>query len=152
MRLLRRRGGQRAGWVAEGTAPGGRFAHSRVTIHEAVAGGLAADVEVLREAMGDPLSWRQEFECEFVDEATAFLTHELITRCVDRSLSKAVDWERLGDRSARIYFGADVARRGDWAVIWLWEAVGDLYVTRGVIEMRDTSSGGIKLPGTCAMK
>jgi len=116
-----------------------RFWHSRVTIHEAVAGGLATDVEVLRDAMGDPLSWRQEFECEFVDEATAFLTHELITRCVDRSLSKAVDWERLGDRSALVYFGADVARRGDWAVIWLWEAVGDAYVTRGVIEMRDTS-------------
>ena len=53
-----------------------RFSHSRVTIHEAVAGGLAADVEVLRDAMADPLSWRQEFECEFVDEATAFLMKE----------------------------------------------------------------------------
>jgi phage FluMu gp28-like protein len=115
------------------------FAHSRVTIHDAVAAGLDADPGRMQGLMADPLAWRQEFECEFVDEATAFLTHELISRCVDATLSKAVDEVRLGDRQVRIYFGVDPGRVRDLAVIWLWELLDGQHLTRGVIEMPRTS-------------
>jgi phage FluMu gp28-like protein len=51
-----------------------RFSRHRVSIHEAVREGLGADVEMLRAGIADPQSWAQEYECEFLDEATAYLT------------------------------------------------------------------------------
>ena len=57
------------------------FTKHLTTIHNDVADGLAIDVAELKAGLDDPDSWAQEYECEFVDEATAFLTHELITSC-----------------------------------------------------------------------
>ncbi len=113
-----------------------RFAHSTVTIHQAVAMGLVADISALRGTIHDPVAWRQEFECEFVDEATAFMPHELITRCQDVVLRKELDESRLVDAAARLYVGVDVARVHDLTVIWVWEVIpGPRFVTRGVLEM-----------------
>ena len=112
------------------------FTHETMSVHEAIERGLAIDVESLRESMDDPVAFRQEFECEFVDEATAFIPHELITRCQDASVAKRPDEARLGTREAAIYVGVDVGRVRDLTVIWIWEAAaGGLYVTRGVIEL-----------------
>lgn len=112
-----------------------RFQHSTVTIHDAVAAGLPADVEALRAALDDPIAFRQEFECEFVDEATAFIPHDLISGCQDVGLDKRPDERRLADRRAQIYLGVDVGRVRDLTVVWLWEMLDGLYVTRGVIEL-----------------
>ncbi len=115
-----------------------RFHHSTVTIHDAAADGLPVDLEALREGLADPAAFRQEFECEFVDEATAFLTHELITACQDERLVRTPDERRLTDRRARVYAGIDVGRVRDLTVVWLWEEQDGLHVTRGVVEMAST--------------
>jgi phage FluMu gp28-like protein len=65
-------------WGAEG-----RFSRHRVDIHEAVAEGLAVDIERLRAGVGDTSVWAQEFECQFLDERTALITYELIEACED---------------------------------------------------------------------
>jgi len=59
------------------------FSHSRVTLPQAVAQGLEVNVEEVRRAMGDDELFRQEFLCEFLDEATAFLTYAQIAACED---------------------------------------------------------------------
>jgi len=51
------------------------FAKDVLTLPEAIEQGLPADAAELRAAMGDDELYRQEFLCEFVDEATAFLTY-----------------------------------------------------------------------------
>jgi len=58
-----------------------RFARSTVTLPDAIAQGLDVDAAAIREAMGDDELYRQEFLCEFLDEATAFLTYEQIRAC-----------------------------------------------------------------------
>lgn len=115
------------------------FSHETMSVHGAIEGGLSIDVEELRASMDDPAAFRQEFECEFVDEATAFIPLHLIARCEDASVSKRPDEGRLGTREAAIYAGVDVGRMRDLTVIWMWEALRDGgYVTRGVVELAET--------------
>jgi phage FluMu gp28-like protein len=108
------------------------FEHRLVTLEAAVGQGLEADLAELRRAMDDELAWRQEFCCEFLDEATSFLPYELIRRCQDAGLSTEVDWACLGRREAEVFAGVDVGRHRDVTVVWLWERTGGMFVTRGV--------------------
>jgi len=97
------------------------FAHTTLTLADAVAAGLDVDAGAMRSAIGDDLAWRQEFCCEFIDEATAFLPLDLIARCQDGRLTTAVDWPRLGRREANLYIGVDIGRYRDVTAIWIWE-------------------------------
>lgn len=97
------------------------FARSTVTLADAIAAGLRVNAGEMRAAIGDEMTWRQEFCCEFIDEATAFLTLDTIARCQDGRLTTGVDWKRLGRREGRIYIGVDVGRYRDVTAIWLWE-------------------------------
>jgi phage FluMu gp28-like protein len=117
------------------------FATSTLTLEDAVTQGLSADPAAMRAAIGDELAWRQEFCCEFADEATAFLTHDLIRRCQDIRLRREVDWAALARRDAEVYAGIDVGRRTDLTVAWLWERAGEELITRGVEVMRNTPFG-----------
>lgn len=98
-----------------------------VSIYDAVAGGLDADPEELKEALGDEDLWRQEYLVEFVDEATAFLTYEMISSCEEEAAGQP-EISSGGD----LYVGVDIGRRRDLTVIWIIEAVGDVAWTREV--------------------
>ncbi len=119
-----------------------KFEHHKINIYDAVAQGmdLGGDtIEDLRQALGDEQIWRQEYECEFVDEATAFLTWEQIVACEDPQLSKSPDWAYLEACKNDLYVGIDVGRYHDWTVIWIVERVGGRLVTRGVIEIQNST-------------
>jgi len=86
------------------------YSTRKITIHDALAGGLELrdpvsgellqDAEALRLALADDEVWAQEALCEILDEATAFLTHELIQRCEDDSLQDSPAWAvRLVERA-----------------------------------------------------
>ena len=49
-----------------------------VDIYQAVADGLPRDVEALRAALNDPDAWAQEYELQWLDEASAWLSYDLI--------------------------------------------------------------------------
>jgi len=49
-----------------------------VDIHTAVADGLPRDIEQMRAALNDEDAWAQEFELQWLDEASAWLSYELI--------------------------------------------------------------------------
>jgi len=114
------------------TAPDSIFSRHVVTIHDAVADGLPRDVEELRRALADPLAWAQEFECQFIDEATAWLPYDLIDACEDA----AAPGEYQG---GPCWVGMDIAARGDLTVIAVLEQVGDVLWLRELLELRATS-------------
>jgi len=84
-----------------------------------------------RAAAGDEETWQQEYMCEPVDEATAWLTWELITSAEHPDAGKPEMYQG-GD----CYVGNDIGRRKDLAVIWVSEKLGDVLWTREVIKMR----------------
>lgn len=116
-----------------------QFDHSTVTIEDAKAGGLDVDIEALRAGLGDDLLWQQEFMCQFLDEATAFLTFEMIAECEDSSLDESWNDAKIDACIGEdLYVGFDVGRHRDLSVIWiLGRPRGTrLLLTRGVIVMR----------------
>lgn len=114
------------------TAPDSLFSRHVVTIYDAVADGLPRNVDELKRAMADPIAWAQEFECQFVDEATAWLPYDLIDGCEDAAAPGVY-------HGGPVYVGMDFAARGDLTVIAVLEQVGDVLWLRELIELRATS-------------
>ncbi len=125
---------------------GNKWALHTTTIEDAIAGGLVARVlgkdvandneiadfrDDCREIAGDEETYQQEYMCEPVDEATAWLTWEMITACESADAGKPELYEG-GD----CYVGMDIGRKRDLTVIWVIERVGDVYWTREVIPMK----------------
>ncbi|MDA8155577.1 MAG: terminase family protein [Actinomycetota bacterium] len=102
-------------------------------IYTAVREGLKADVDALRKNIGDPDAWAQEYECQFLDETTAYLTYELIIAC-ENEKATADPGDLAG---GEFYLGVDIGRKADRTILWLWERVGDVFWTRMVKEMRN---------------
>lgn len=115
---------------------GPQWSRHRLDIYQAFADGLRINLDELREGIGDPDAWAQEYECQFVDEATAFLAFDLIDRIEDDLASKtpAAHLSGAGD----LYMGVDVARRRDFTVMWICERVGDVLWTREVLRLEKT--------------
>ncbi len=82
----------------------------------------------------DEEQWLQEFCCIPADEATAFISYELINKCEDDRAWQPLDY--LMDCKNPIYLGFDVARKGDLSVIDVEEKIGDVLWERHRIEMR----------------
>lgn len=115
------------------------FSHSLLTLPDAIEQGLKVDYEQVRRSMGDDELFRQEFLCEFLDEATAFLTYEMIARCEEPELSKEPDLSALKKYKGDLAVGIDIGRRRDLTIVWIVSVEGDRHVTRGVIEMCGTT-------------
>ena len=102
-----------------------------VDIYQAVADGLPRDIEELRAGIGDEDAWAQEYELKWLDEASAWLSYELIT---------AVEDEAAGDpdryQGGVCFVGRDIGRRNDLHVIWVWEQIGDVLWERERIEQK----------------
>lgn len=114
------------------TEPDGLFSRHVVSIYDAVADGLPRNPAELKKAMGDPVAWAQEFECQFVDGATSWLPYELIDGCEDADAPGVY-------QGGGCYVGMDFAARGDLTVIAVLELVGDVLWLRELIELRATS-------------
>lgn len=122
--------------------------------------GRIIEPEDLRLALSDDDAWTEEFECIASDEATAFITHDLISSVEDIQLDARPEWvahlvaaaeeafrqnpevpvlpthvlanvEIPGD----LYLGFDVGRKKDLSVIWADVKVGSYLKTLAVIEL-----------------
>lgn len=105
-----------------------------VDIHQAVAEGLPRDVRALRSALGDEDSWLQEYELQFLDEASSWLPYDLIDRVEhpDAGLPGLY-------KGGSCYIGNDIARRNDLWVAWVLELVGDVLWTREIVTLKNQS-------------
>ncbi|WP_159964353.1 terminase large subunit domain-containing protein [Profundibacterium mesophilum] len=103
-------------------------------IYSAVAQGLERDIDMLRAGMADEDAWSQEYELNWLDEASSWLSYDLISEC---------EREGLGDPARYLggpcFVGVDIAARNDLFVIWVLELVGGRLVTREVIARRRIS-------------
>ncbi|WIW70620.1 terminase large subunit domain-containing protein [Anaerosinus gibii] len=111
-----------------------RWSKHEVDIYKAVADGLPIDIEELREGCDSEDDWLQEYCCEFLDEASAYLTYELIAGCEcekETSIILPEFFNPFGD----LFLGLDIGRKKDLSVIWLWEKLGDVFYTRAVHEL-----------------
>ncbi len=110
------------------------FSHHVLDIYQAVEQGCPHDIEQLRSAIDDPDLWAQEYEVRFLDEATAFITYDLINE-VESDKANRHELYAGGD----VWVGMDIGRRRDLTVIWVLETVGDVLWTREIVEMRRAS-------------
>jgi phage FluMu gp28-like protein len=111
-----------------------RFSVHKTTIYDAQKEGLPVDIEALREALGDPDGWAQEFECQFIDAAAVLLPYDLIALNEAPEASAVVPPEYWEVRNQfPIDVGIDFGRKRNLTVSWAAESVADLQITREVL-------------------
>jgi len=100
-------------------------------IYQAVADGLPRDIEELRRALDDDDAWAQEFELKWLDEASAWLSWDLINAVENEYAGIPEEYS-----NGPCYVGVDIAARSDLFVIWVIEQIGDVYWTREIISRK----------------
>ena len=103
------------------------WSRHQVDIYRAVREGLPRDIEELRAALNDPDLWAQEYELLWLDEASAWLSFDLIASNEHESAGQPELYEG-GD----CYIGIDIGARNDLYVQWVKEKVGDVLWTRKI--------------------
>lgn len=109
------------------TDTSGKWSKHKVDIYQAVADGLEVDIDELRAGIESEEDWAQEFECAFIDEASALLTYDLITACEHEAATTQLP--EAFEAKGPMYLGMDIGRKRDLSVIWLLELVGDVFWT-----------------------
>ena len=109
------------------TSEGGQWSKHVVPIDRAVDGGLPVDAAELRAGLADEDLWRQEYLCEWLDEASAWLPYDLIDSCED---PLAGDPENY--RGGHCFIGNDIGRKRHLWCAWAAEMIGDVAWTREV--------------------
>lgn len=102
-----------------------------VDIYQAVNEGLKRNIEELKAGINDADAWAQEYELQWLDEASAWLSFDLIAGCEHEGAGKPSEYQ-----NGPCFVGVDIAARHDLFVIWVLEAVGDVLWTREVIVRR----------------
>ncbi|MBS9777620.1 MAG: terminase family protein [Gammaproteobacteria bacterium] len=105
-----------------------------VDIYQAVKDGLNRDIKALKEGLNDEDAWAQEFELKWLDEASAWLSFDLIN---------SVEHDKAGIpenyTGGPCFVGVDIGVRNDLFVIWVAESVGDVLWTREIIALKRAS-------------
>ena len=79
------------------------FKRNRITCWDAIAMGCNMNIDLIKRNF-DEESFRQEFECEFIDESTSFFPYDLLKSCIDD------DYTNIQGRSG---MGIDIGRTTD---------------------------------------
>ena len=112
------------------TSEGSPFSRHVTDIYQAVTDGLPRDIDELRAGLGDDDAWRQEYELQWLDEASAWLGYDLINSVEDPAAGIPGEY-----RGGPCFLGNDIGRRRDLWVTWVLEQVGDVFWTREVSEL-----------------
>ncbi len=102
-----------------------------VDIYQAVKDGLPRDIDALRRALDDEDAWSQEYELKWLDEASAWLSYDLINSVEHDAAGVPAHYQ-----DGPCFVGVDIAARHDLFVIWVREQVGDVLWTREIIERK----------------
>lgn len=111
-------------WYELWTATRGTWSRHSWDVYQAVAQGLPRNIQELRDNLGDDELWAQEFELKFTDEATAWLSWDLINSC-EHTLAGIPS----GYLGGECVVGVDIAsgRGRDLFVIQVLERIGDVW-------------------------
>ena len=127
------------------------FSLHRVTLEDALDQGFLAKLQAklpadderqemdesdyftfIKAGAPDEESFLQEYMCEPSDDASAFISYDLLDGCKHQP---GTEWETVGN--GQLYLGIDVGRVADRTVFWLIEDVGGVKMTRRVITMQN---------------
>jgi phage FluMu gp28-like protein len=125
------------------------WSRHRVDIYQAVAQGLPRNIAELKAGINDADAWKQEYELQWLDEASAWLDYDLIDRCEDEAATVERASSPLlnnGLEARSTFIGVDIGARHDLFVIWVLEAVGDVLWTREVIARQRISVSPNRTP------
>jgi phage FluMu gp28-like protein len=86
----------------------------------------------IKAGCADEESFAQEYMCVPSDDASAFISYDLLDGC---KYAPGVDWETRGE--GRLYMGVDIGRVKDLTVFWLVEEVSGTLFTRACITMQN---------------
>jgi phage FluMu gp28-like protein len=111
-----------------------RWSRHTVDIYRAVRDGLPRDIDELREGLSDEDAWAQEFELKWLDEASAWLSYDLISSCEHDQAGIPGEY-----RGGPCFLGDDIGIRQDLRVLWVWEQIGDILWERERIEQKRAS-------------
>ncbi len=100
-----------------------------ISIVDAIADGLDIKLDEIKNSMDDD-SFRQEYMCEFIDEATAYLPYDLIKKCITD-----IDATEL---KGEYYIGIDIGRINDRTEIIVLLKQGDMIFIVDNISMKNT--------------
>lgn len=90
-----------------------------------------------RAGCADEETFLQEYMCVPADDASTFLTFEMIDRA---TYPISEEWETdLDYAGGDLYVGVDVGRDHDLTVIWMLEKFGGMWFTRRFIELKNQS-------------
>lgn len=106
----------------------------KITGKHLSAAERAAWIEQEKESCGDEVTWLQEYCCIAVDEASAFLTFELINSCCEDTLI-----EDISQITDDFYIGYDVGRVKDLSVISVFEKKGSVFYLRKIYELKNVT-------------
>lgn len=106
-----------------------------VDIHQAVAAGLPRNIDELRRGLNDDDAWQQEYELQWLDEASAWLSYELINAVEHDSAGRPEIYTGQG----KTFIGNDIAARNDLWVAWVWERIGDVLWQRECCTLKRAS-------------
>lgn len=82
------------------------YSRHQFDVHRAIKDGNKINLNIFRDNM-DIEGFKEQFECAFLDETTAYFTHALIRRCID-------DFNRVEGDS---WIGVDIGRTNDLTAI-----------------------------------
>ncbi len=102
-----------------------------VNIYEAVAQGLPININELKMALNDDDAWNQEYELKWLDEASAWLSFDLINAVEDKEAGIPSNYQ-----GGLCFVGVDIARRQDLWVAWVWEQLGDVFWCRQITTLK----------------
>jgi len=117
------------------------FSRHFVDIHQAIADGVPQDAAQLAAGIDDEDAWNQEYLCLFIDEASAWLTYEMIAACQDPSLPEEIPYEEFDlsnfafTAKGRLFAGVDIGRKKDLTVIDINELLGDVFYARLMVTL-----------------
>ena len=113
------------------------FSRHQTTVYDAVAQGLALNIDELRANLADSDGWAQEFECQFMEHSSQVFPADVVKACesTDASLDASPDQFSTDLRPRPVLFvGIDVGRKRDLTVAWTLERIhGGTLVTREVL-------------------
>lgn len=98
------------------------YKRKSLNIYEAIEKGLKVDIDFIKNNF-DSDSFKQEFECEFIDESTSYFPYNLLRELIDDFTESEIN--------GRCYIGIDVGRSHDRTAILVIRQVGNVfYLTR----------------------
>jgi len=107
MRIVSRPFGQSNMFYKIWNKEGGQFSdfvNHQTNVYDAVAAGCSIDVKATQN-QNDDESFREQYECEFIDESTSFFPYNLLKGCLSDTLSETSPGNK--------FIGIDVGRTND---------------------------------------